>query len=480
MTTATFALILAQTLPAAAPAPPPPAIPASAGASAAAIFYLTLLFIFLTAIVTAVATKWARDKCLKFFHGFHVTLERSRGQTIWGQLKVFSSGIEIVYDHPFADARGRKKTSYLLYAAELDPQALSLLRYHGELSDEQKKLRDQQIRRTFNPGPMRRMWRTVRNFVNTLRDAFNAAIGAIVTQYSRVNPASTVLTQGTQVTQIGQTLLGRFAGNAYEPLLEQYIGQPVILDVADPINPNNATVEYTGYLADYTQQFIAVFNVKHKCQEVVTVTLPDVAEGPPLPPLPGAPPPGAPAPLLPPPTATDHQLAIRVDGLRFKIQNTRHEPVVIRRMEREGFEPVEFGMMIPSMGQLDLPARDARGGKLTVEILRCLDVIAPRRLEREGFEPVALGVVVAPSATFDIPARDARGGKLICEPIRMLDIVAPRRFATIRHAGELVERRGFIDELHLAQLPLVPKLLNSFHGTSSEPDDEQAAAAGSD
>ena len=32
--------------------------------------------------------------------------------------------------------------------------------------------------------------------------------------------------------------------------------------MADPINPNNATVQYAGYLADYTQHFIAVFNVE--------------------------------------------------------------------------------------------------------------------------------------------------------------------------------------------------------------------------
>jgi len=55
----------------------------------AAVFYLTLLFIFVTAIVTTVLTKWTRDKCLKFFRGYHVTLERLRGQTIWGRLKVF-------------------------------------------------------------------------------------------------------------------------------------------------------------------------------------------------------------------------------------------------------------------------------------------------------------------------------------------------------------------------------------------------------
>lgn len=410
---------------------PPP--PTSSGPSASTIFYVTLLIIFLSAIIGAVAAKWTRDKCLKLLNGYHVTLERSRGQTLGGVLKVFSAGIEVVYDHPFIDPRGRKKTSYLIYGQELDQHMLSLLRYHGEMSDAQQKQRDHQIRRTFNPGPLRRMWRGVRNLVNTLRDAFNATIGAVVMQYQRVNPASAAIlsTQGNSVTQLGQTLLGRFA-NAYEPLLEQYIGQPVILDVADPINPNNATAEYTGYLAEYTQQFIAVFNVKHHCGDSFSVTLPDVTEGAPLPPLPMPPPPGAPAPTLPPPERVEHDLAIRVDGLRLKIQNTSHEPVVLRR------------------------------------------------LEREGFEPVALGVVVAPSATFDIPARDARGGKLICEPIRMLDIVAPRRFATIRHAGELVERRGFIDELHLAQLPLVPKLLNSFHGTSSEPDDEQAAAAGSD
>jgi hypothetical protein len=293
----------------------------------------------------------------------------------------------------------------MIYAPEMDQQLLSVFRYHDELSDEQKKLRLKQIHSTFNPGPLARLWRTIRNLINTLRDAFSAAMGAVVNQYQRATP---ILAGqgGTSVQQIGQTLLGRFA-NAYEPLLEQYVGRAVILDVADPINPNNATVEYTGYLADYTQQFIAVFNVEHRCGETVELTLPDVLQGAPLPPLPGPPPPGAPPPVLPPPEKLEHELAVRIDGLRMKIQNTRHEPVIVRRLIREGFEPVEFGVVIPSGGFLDLPARDARGGKLVLEIIRCLDVVAPRKV------------------------------------------------ATVRHAGELVERRGWVTEL--AQLPLVPK-----------------------
>jgi hypothetical protein len=390
--------------------------PAPSGPTAAGVFYLTLTFIFVTAIITTVVTKWARDKCLKMFHRYHVTLERNRGQTIWGNLKVFSNGVEVLYDHPFVDPRGRKKTSYMLYGAEMDNHLLTLCRYHDELDDAQKRARQKQIDGSFNPGPLRRLWRGVRNFVNTLRDAFNAAIGAVVSQYQRVNPAGALVSQGGSVTQIGQTLLSRFAANAYEPLLEQYIGRPVILDVADPINPNNATVEYTGYLADYTQQFIAVFNVEHQCAgPAVALNLPDVEQGPPLPPLPAPPPPGAPAPVLPPPQQVENLLAVRIDGLRFKVQNTSHEPAVVLRLEREGFEPVGFGMILPPMATLDLPARDARGGKLIVQFARCLDV------------------------------------------------VAPRRYATIRHAGELVERRGIADELYLNQLPLIPKLLRRNH-----------------
>jgi hypothetical protein len=386
-------------------------IPPATGASAAAVFYITLLFIFLTAIITTVVTKWARDKCLKFFNHYHVTLERVRGQTSWGKLKVFSSGLEIVYDHPYVDHRGRKKNSYLMYQQDLDLQLLSLLRYHDELDPAAQRARVKQVKSTFNPGPLRRFGRAVRNFINTLRDAFNSAIGAVVGQYQRLNPANAVLaTQGQQVTAISQTLLGRFA-NAYEPLLEQYIGRSVILDVADPINPNNATVQYAGYLADYTQQFIAVFNVEHKTSEELELALPEQEWGDPLPPLPGPPPPGAPAPQLPPALRIEHDLAVRLDGARVKVMNARHEPVVVRRLRRQGFQPLELGMVIPPNGTLDLPARDAKGGTLFIEVVRCLDV------------------------------------------------VAPRKFATVRHAGELHERRGLVDELHLNRLPLVPLVL---------------------
>ena len=52
----------------------------------------------------------------------------------------------------------------------------------------------------------------------------------------------------------------------------------------------------------------------------------------------------------------------------------------------------------------------------------------------------------------------------VAEIIRCLDVVAPRRYATVRHAGELTERRGLVDELHLNRLPLVPLVLGRSDG----------------
>src|SRR5947207_11738728 len=105
----------------------------NARSNAGTLFYLTLLIIFVTAIITTVLAKWTRDKCLKFFKGYRITMERHRGQTLWGRFKVFSSGIEIVYDHPYVDPQSRRKTSYLFYQIELEQQVLSLFRYHAHL-----------------------------------------------------------------------------------------------------------------------------------------------------------------------------------------------------------------------------------------------------------------------------------------------------------------------------------------------------------
>jgi hypothetical protein len=372
-----LAAFLAQT--------PPPAPSLNTGANAATVFYVTLLIIFLTAIVTTVATKWARDKCLKYFHGFHVTLERSARPDHLGTGQDLRDRRRDCL-RPSVHRRARIEENQLhavrpgLRAAIA--RALSLSPRARRSAAETARCADSI---DVQSGPAQAdVAKRAQLRQHAARCVQRGDRRGRVAVPARQSIQRGAFTQGGNVTQIGQTLLGKFAGNAYEPLLEQYIGRPVIVDCVDPINPNNAIVEYTGYLVDYSAQFLAVFNVKHSKGETVTVQLPDVEQGAPLPPLPSPPPPGVPLPPLPPPERIEHEIAVRIDGLRLKVQNTRHDPVIVLRLERDGYEPVEFGNVIPPMATFDLPARDARGGRLIVECVRMMDFVIRASSQRSA------------------------------------------------------------------------------------------------
>jgi hypothetical protein len=84
-----------------------------------------------------------------------------------------------------------------------------------------------------------------------------------------------------------------------------------------------------------------------------------------------------------------------------------------------------------------------------------------------------MGLVLPPNGTVEMPAPNARGARLTYEVVNEVDIVAPRKYATVRHGGELVERRGLADELHIRQIPLVPLLFGGRNG-KEDVDDEAA------
>jgi len=224
-------------------------------------FALTILFIFLTAIVAIVVKQWQKDKCLKLLHGYHVGYITTAGRVLWGDLIVYSKGLELVFDAPYRTRRGIVKTSALIFAKDMG-QTLAICRSVDALSAHEKKLREQQIRRSYNPGPVRRSLRWTRNILNTLRDAFSKAMGTIIGQLTRKAPGA-LASQQSDVNQIGQTLLGA-AGNAYEPILERHIGRPVVLRLNNPAAENLPAIDLPGYLVDYTDQYVAVFNTHHE------------------------------------------------------------------------------------------------------------------------------------------------------------------------------------------------------------------------
>ncbi len=77
------------------------------------IFWITLGIIFISAIFGAIIKRRQRDRCLRLLDDFHVTLEMTTGRVIWGDLKVFPQGLELVYDAPYATQQGIVKAGAL-------------------------------------------------------------------------------------------------------------------------------------------------------------------------------------------------------------------------------------------------------------------------------------------------------------------------------------------------------------------------------
>ena len=275
MLTLTELLILAQD------ATAPTGEPASAGQAWWRLLIdnalaLTILFIFLTAIVSIIVNKYRKDKCLKQLRDYHVSYMTTAGSTIWGDLVVYSQGIELKFDAPHTTRRGLAKSSAMIYPTEL-ANCLALCRVTDGLSDSERRQRLRQVRSSFRPGLLRRGLRGVRNMVNMLRDAFSKALAAIIGSIAKTRTGAIASQQG-QVTEIGQTLLGA-AANAYEPILEAHVGKPVIVRVAGPADsPTQAPFEMQGYLVDYTESYLAVFNVEHDPIESVSLELTESQE----------------------------------------------------------------------------------------------------------------------------------------------------------------------------------------------------------
>jgi len=225
-------------------------------------FALALTFVFLVALVGAFVAARKRDRCLKRFRGFTVTLREQAGRHIWGRLKVFSKGLELVFETPYDRPA---KHSFLVYEAELG-RVLMLYRFADRLSGPEAARRRRQVRNLAEPPLLHRAWRWVRNIVNTFRDATIQAFGMTVQQAAKTTPSPILQSQGGQVNALGSLLIGETA-NAYEPILEQYIGKPVILEVTNPADPAKAIVEYHGYLGEYSAQFVLLGGVRRRFQE---------------------------------------------------------------------------------------------------------------------------------------------------------------------------------------------------------------------
>ena len=204
---------------------------------------ITIIFIVLATAVAAFIRKRSRDKCLKDFSMDMVTLEETSGKTIWGRLRVENTGLEFVYPTKHEDEQGHDETSYILYKYEY-PNLAALIRYHDQLSERNKKERDKELKRTYHPSVLRRLKRKIANVFKTVRDSVMEVVNLLISQAKKATPAGAVLSsQDKYVSQMKQELV-ESVGTSYEPLLERYIGNKVVLELVKGDN----IIEYCGVL----------------------------------------------------------------------------------------------------------------------------------------------------------------------------------------------------------------------------------------
>ena len=219
---------------------------------------LTILFIILAAGIGAFVRKRSRDKCLRDFERNMVTLEQTSGKTIWGKLRVENTGLEFVYPEKHKDEEGHDETSYILYKYEY-PDIAAVIRFHDELSEQNKRAREKELKRTYHPGTWCRLKRRILNVFRTVRDSVVELINQLISQAKKATPAGKVLTsQDKYVSQMKQELMAS-SGASFEPLLERYIGHKVVLEMIK----GDKIFEYCGVLKEYTAEFIEIMDVNY-------------------------------------------------------------------------------------------------------------------------------------------------------------------------------------------------------------------------
>jgi len=219
---------------------------------------ITIIFIIVSTIIGTFISSRRRDRCLTSFSDFMVTLLEKDGKRVWGYLAVETSGLELLYSEDYRD-EDHIETSYILFKEGYDNIYL-LLRFHSELSEENKRRRIQEVKRAYHPWPPRLLARKARNVANTCKDSIFELLGLAMTRAKTANPAlATLASEQKSVTRVEKGIAG-YLGRAYDPMLEKYIGKRIVLEIT---TGKEEIQEYVGIFKDYSQQFLQVMDVSY-------------------------------------------------------------------------------------------------------------------------------------------------------------------------------------------------------------------------
>ena len=313
---------------------------------------LTILLLLAFATVLAIIQARRRDRCLKDFDQFRVTLAEKGGDLTWGRAEVHASGLEIVYAEPVVTRAGHLEGSFLFFKDQYETMN-ALYRYPEGLPLAEQERRAEIIARTARPGLGRRLWRKLRTWLSMVRDALVQSVGLVVGMTAKTKPGAAVLSsQEQQIKALSGEVIGH-AGNAFDPLLEKHLFRQVVLEVT----LDGATRSYCGWLKDYTSQFIEVVDAY-------------------------ANPAGtrAPEPRCCPGEGRADGVAVRAEHRRLFIENGSSHVLNVLRVEASGWSR-EVDCLLPPgyVANVVLPAgADAQATCAYVGAAERIDLVVPR------------------------------------------------------------------------------------------------------
>jgi hypothetical protein len=215
---------------------------------------LTLGIILAATLVGSALRGLHRDRCLRDFDGYPVTVLGKDEDVRWGTLRLQSTGFELEYAADVLDTQMHIETSYLIYKSEYG-EVDGLCRFLDDLSPKDRERRDQALERAFHPGPMQCLVRQMRNFVNTAIDSLNEAL-AILLGRARPLAGQLPVTSQTHLKGLTKNILG-YMGTSYDPLLERLVGVQAVIEVQHDAGIH----EFVGVLCDYSPDFIELLDV---------------------------------------------------------------------------------------------------------------------------------------------------------------------------------------------------------------------------
>ncbi len=362
------------------------------------ILIISILLVFLGALLGGYLQRRKKDRVLKDMHNFHITARRKGSDPVWGRAIIYANAVELVFTRPYTNIHGNKIVSYIMFSDNLS-QLLALYRYHDELTPDNQEKRLVEVDKVINRGWGSIALRQSINFINTFRDAINESMGLLMSRMKGASGSSSIIgSQDARLKKIGTQAVG-MVGNSWDPVLERYIGRRVVVELSPE---DGEREEYAGLLKEYSQSWLSLFDCR-KAEDTI-LPLDDIER-------------------LTMQRQLDFLLIYRKAKssgkvvLELEVTNKSDQDIVFTSMHAEDYKKTLKKKLAP--------------GKSIKWIIKNLPASVTQVL---GVAKLPLNSDMVASE-IQLPALT-----IVFSLIRQVDVLLPRTTATLRHAGEYIDK----------------------------------------